>query len=250
MIAIDHLWNSLGATTLVWLVVTLAAYTAGNALQRACGGATLANPVLIAITIVAAIVIVTRTDYTVYFTAAQFINFLLGPATVALAIPLARSARLVKENLAGVGLALLAGSVTSTVSGVGLVWRFTRGCPFHGAEGRDHSHCCRGVEPDRRNSSPDSRACDRRWHRGGCCWSDDADQVEGQRLAGSWPRCRSCRKRHCGRGSSRAQRAWSRIRCAWHRTQRRPGWNRRAARCAVLEVMKSIFAPRGTITAT
>ncbi|MGY4427659.1 putative effector of murein hydrolase [Bradyrhizobium sp. F1.13.1] len=124
MIAIDHLWNSLGATPLVWLVVTLAAYTAGSALQRACGGATLANPVLIAITIVGAVVVVTRTDYTVYFTATQFINFLLGPATVALAIPLARSARLVRENLAGVGLALLAGSVTSTISGIGLVWLF------------------------------------------------------------------------------------------------------------------------------
>jgi putative effector of murein hydrolase len=124
MIAIDHLWNSLATTPLVWLVVTLAAYTAGNALQRACRGATLANPVLIAITIVAAIVVVTRTDYTVYFKATQFINFLLGPATVALAIPLARSARLVRENLAGVGLALLAGSVTSTISGIGLVWLF------------------------------------------------------------------------------------------------------------------------------
>ena len=72
----------------------------------------------------ASIVVVTRTDYRVYFAATQFINFLLGPATVALAIPLARSARLVKENLAGVGLALLAGSVTSTISGIGLVWLF------------------------------------------------------------------------------------------------------------------------------
>ncbi len=79
---------------------------------------------LIAIIIVAAIVVVTRTDYRDYFAATQFINFLLGPATVALAIPLARSARLVKENLAGVGLALFAGSVTSTISGLGLVWLF------------------------------------------------------------------------------------------------------------------------------
>src|SRR5207244_3678443 len=50
------------------------------------------------------------------------INFLLGPATVALAVPLARSVRLIKENLLSVGLALLAGSVTSILSGIGLVW--------------------------------------------------------------------------------------------------------------------------------
>jgi putative effector of murein hydrolase len=60
----------------------------------------------------------------VYFAATQLINFLLGPATVALAVPLARSARLVRENLLGVGLALLAGSVTSILSGIGLVWLF------------------------------------------------------------------------------------------------------------------------------
>ncbi|WP_283808630.1 LrgB family protein [Bradyrhizobium centrolobii] len=53
----------------------------------ACGGSTFESPVLTAITIVASIVVVTRTDFRVYFAATQFINFLLGPATVALAIP-------------------------------------------------------------------------------------------------------------------------------------------------------------------
>ncbi|WP_354212070.1 MULTISPECIES: LrgB family protein [unclassified Bradyrhizobium] len=42
---------------------------------------------LIAITMVAATVVVTRTDYTVYSTATQFIKFLLGPATIALGHP-------------------------------------------------------------------------------------------------------------------------------------------------------------------
>lgn len=124
MIAIDHLWSSIGTTQLLWLVVTLAAYALGNRMQRACGGSTFASPVLTAIILVAYIVLATRMDYRVYFAATQFINFLLGPATVALAIPLARSARLVKENLRGVGLALLAGSATSTISGIGLVWLF------------------------------------------------------------------------------------------------------------------------------
>lgn len=38
MAAIDHLWNSLGTVPLLWLVVTLAAYAAGDALQRVCRG--------------------------------------------------------------------------------------------------------------------------------------------------------------------------------------------------------------------
>lgn len=124
MVAIDHLWSSLGATPVLWLVVTLTAYVLGNRLQRACGGSTFASPVLTAIILVASIVVMTGTDYRVYFAATQLINLLLGPATVALAVPLARSARLVKENLLGVGLALLAGSVTSILSGIGLVWLF------------------------------------------------------------------------------------------------------------------------------
>ena len=73
-------------------------------LQRVRGGSTFVSPVLTAIILVASILVATGTDCRVYFAATQFINFLLGPATVALAIPLARSARLVKENLSGVGL--------------------------------------------------------------------------------------------------------------------------------------------------
>ncbi|WP_456654471.1 LrgB family protein [Bradyrhizobium sp. JR3.5] len=107
---------------MLWLVVTLSAYALGNALQRACGGSSFASPVLTAIILVACTVVMTGTDYRVYFAATQPINFLLGPATVALAVPLARSARLIKENLLSVGLALLAGSVTSILSGIGLVW--------------------------------------------------------------------------------------------------------------------------------
>jgi len=118
----EHLWTPLAATPLLWLVVTLSAYAIGRAIQRACAGSALANPVPIAIAIAAAVVLATGTSYKTYFAGAQFINFLLGPATIALAIPLARSARLIRQNLHSIGLALLAGSVTSIVSGVGIVW--------------------------------------------------------------------------------------------------------------------------------
>jgi putative effector of murein hydrolase len=120
--SVQHLWTPLATTPLLWLVVTLAAYVVGRVIQQACKGSALASPVLIAIVLVAVVVLATRTSYKSYFAGAQFINFLLGPATIALAIPLARNARLVRENLHSIGLALLAGSVTSIVSGVGIVW--------------------------------------------------------------------------------------------------------------------------------
>jgi putative effector of murein hydrolase len=84
----------------------------------------LANPVLIAILAVAAIVLATGTSYERYFAGAQFINFLLGPATVALAVPLARNLHHVRRSFHGIGFALVAGSLTSIVSGIGLVWLF------------------------------------------------------------------------------------------------------------------------------
>lgn len=116
------LWAPLTPTPLLWLVITLAAYLGARMLQRVCGGTPLLNPVLVAIVAVGAIVLATGTSYKTYFAGAQFINFLLGPATVALAVPLARNLHHVRRSLHGIGLALLAGSVTSIVSGVGLVW--------------------------------------------------------------------------------------------------------------------------------
>jgi putative effector of murein hydrolase len=106
---------------LVWLVVTIAAYLAACRLQRGLGGTPLANPVLVAIIGVGALLFATGTSYQVYFQSTRFINFLLGPAIVALAVPLARNLRHVRHGLSGLGLALLAGSLTSIVSGIALV---------------------------------------------------------------------------------------------------------------------------------
>lgn len=120
--SIQHLWTPIAATPLVWIVVTFAAYVSGRGVQRVCRGSVFASPVLAAIAIVISVVLATGTDYKTYFADTQFINFLLGPATVALAVPLARNIGLIRKNLHSVGLALLAGSLTSIVSGIGLVW--------------------------------------------------------------------------------------------------------------------------------
>ena len=116
------MWTPLAPTPLLWLAVTLLAYLVGQMIRKLCRGSPLANPVLIAIIIMALLLVGTRTSYATYFAGAQFINFLLGPATVALAVPLARNLGHVRRSFPGVGLALLAGSVTSAVSGVVVVW--------------------------------------------------------------------------------------------------------------------------------
>lgn len=122
MIAVlQRLWAPLAPSPLPWLALTLGAYLVGRLVQRRCGGAAYASPVLIAIAIVAAVLVATGTPYAAYFTGARFIHFLLGPATVALAVPLARNLHHVRRSLHGTGLALLAGSVTSILGGVAIV---------------------------------------------------------------------------------------------------------------------------------
>ena len=122
--ALLSVWKPLATTPLLWLAATLIAYVLGQAVQRASRGSPLANPVLIAIVIVGGLLEATHTSYATYFAGAQFIHFLLGPATVALAVPLALNLDHVRRSVHGVGLALVAGSLTSTLSGVAIVWIF------------------------------------------------------------------------------------------------------------------------------
>jgi predicted murein hydrolase (TIGR00659 family) len=112
------LWVYLSRTPLLWLTVTLLAYAAADRFSARTGRHPLANPVLHAVWIMAAILWLTGTSYRTYFEGAQFVHFLLGPATVALAIPLYEHRRLVLRSPVPMGLSLLAGSLTALTSAI------------------------------------------------------------------------------------------------------------------------------------
>ncbi len=114
------LWVYLSTTPLFWLTVTLGAWLAADGLSRASGRNPLVNPVLIAIVLVAALLYATGTDYQTYFNGAQFVHFLLGPATVALGVPLYRNLGLVRRDLLPMAASLLVGSVVAVLSAVGI----------------------------------------------------------------------------------------------------------------------------------
>lgn len=115
---ISQTWVYLSATPLFWLTMTLMAYQIAHWIYRRCGAHPIANPVLIAVVLLLALLTLTGTPYDTYFSGAQFVHFLLGPATVALAIPLyGQFQRLV--GLAGpLLIALLGGSMTAMLSAV------------------------------------------------------------------------------------------------------------------------------------
>lgn len=113
---LNEIWVYLAASPLVGLSMTLLAYQLAFAIFKRTGGHPLANPVLIAVSILVLILLSTATPYESYFAGAQFVHFLLGPATVALAIPLYAQFRKLRAMALPLLLGLLAGSLTAIVS--------------------------------------------------------------------------------------------------------------------------------------
>jgi predicted murein hydrolase (TIGR00659 family) len=119
---IGSIWVYLSASPLLNLTLTLAVYQLCSALYRRGRLNPLLNPVLLSIIVIIAVLEATGTRYPVYFAGAQFVHFLLGPATVALAIPLYRQFDKVRRSAVAVLASILAGSATAAGSAVGLAW--------------------------------------------------------------------------------------------------------------------------------
>ena len=111
-----EIWSYLSRGPLLWLTATLAAYALGDACFRAANRAPIANPVLIAVACLAALLHLTATPYATYFEGAQFVHFLLGPATVSLALPLWDNLPRVRRAALPILAGLFAGSFTAVVT--------------------------------------------------------------------------------------------------------------------------------------
>ena len=117
---INELWVYLSASPLLGLTITLIAYQGAFWIYRRSGNHPMANPVLIAVSVLVAFLMLTETTYETYFAGAQFVHFLLGPATVALAIPLYTQFKRVKAMLLPVLAGLFIGSLTAALSAVAI----------------------------------------------------------------------------------------------------------------------------------
>lgn len=119
---IADIWVYLAASPLLGLTITLLAYQGAYWLYRRANFNPLLNPVLLAIIMLVAALKLTHTPYQTYFDGAQFVHFLLGPATVALAVPLYAQFDKLRAALLPLGASLLAGSLTAIVSAIGIAW--------------------------------------------------------------------------------------------------------------------------------
>ena len=117
---IHEIWVYLSGSPLLALISTLAAYQAGVVVYERFGRHPLANPVAIAVVLVSGVITAIGMPYAKYFEGAQFVHFLLGTATVALAVPIHRGLAEMRGRILPMIAALLAGAATSIVSAVGI----------------------------------------------------------------------------------------------------------------------------------
>lgn len=118
---IELLWSHLASNPVLWLCLTLLAYQIGIWVYQKSGYLTLLSPFVIAVAILLAILFGTHTQYETFFAGAQFVHFLLGPATVALAVPLfdqrLRLAKLWAPLLIGVVVGCVVGVISTVLLG-------------------------------------------------------------------------------------------------------------------------------------
>ncbi len=107
--ALDYLRTS----PLTWIFVTLLAYRAGVWVRDRTGGHPLAQPVLVAAALIIVLLAVLGIDYDTYMEGGALIHLILGPATVALAVPLHRQAHHLKEMAVPLAISLPAGALVS-----------------------------------------------------------------------------------------------------------------------------------------
>jgi predicted murein hydrolase (TIGR00659 family) len=117
---IAEIWVYLSGSPLFALILTLTAYQLGHVCYQRTDKYPLANPVAIAVLLVAICLYVVDMPYQTYFEGAQFVHFLLGTATVSLAVPIYRGISSLRSRLIPLLVALLCGGVVSIVSAVGV----------------------------------------------------------------------------------------------------------------------------------
>ncbi|MFC6669822.1 LrgB family protein [Marinobacterium aestuariivivens] len=121
---LGQFWVYLERDPLIWLLLTLAAYALSQWLHRWARQSSLLNPVATSVCLLVFFLSLTGVSYEDYFAGAQFIHVMLGPAVVCLALPIWQNRRSLRRSLPALVPALLAGSLVSVLSALGLAWLF------------------------------------------------------------------------------------------------------------------------------
>lgn len=111
-------------TGLPWMVLTLIAYGIALYMYRRSRGSAFFLPVFWGVLLVLGVLHLTGADFAAYAQGNKVLEWLIGPATVALAIPLYGQLHRLKRYVVPIAIALGVGSLTAVVSAVGIAWLF------------------------------------------------------------------------------------------------------------------------------
>ncbi len=109
-------WGHLQPSPLLWLTITLLVYVVAIKLYQKLNHNPFVLPVLTSVCVIVLLLILSDTRYETYFSSVQLLNFLIGPATVALAIPLYHQLPKLVELWRPLGISLVIGALTGLIS--------------------------------------------------------------------------------------------------------------------------------------
>lgn len=126
---IDALIDYISNSTLIWLILTLGSFKLGIIIYEKFNKHTLLQPIIISYIIIMSVLFITGVSYEEYFKGVEIIHFFLGPATVALALPLYNNLKYIKSLFLPIMITLIVAGVFSILIAVLLLWAFDANMP-------------------------------------------------------------------------------------------------------------------------
>ncbi|OCL84067.1 LrgB family protein [Arcobacter porcinus] len=120
----DALIEYIHSTPLTWLIITLAAYNFGMFIYEKFNKQTLLQPIIVSYVIILTIILLTNTSFEEYFKGVEIINFFLGPATVALALPLYNNLQHIKSLFIPIVVTLIVAGIFTVLIAVLFLYIF------------------------------------------------------------------------------------------------------------------------------
>lgn len=109
-------WIEIQISPVLWLSLTLIIFLFASWLNNKAGKTPFLHPVLVSLTIIILLLQFSEVEYSTYMIGGQYIHFLLGPAVVALAVPLYDNLGTVKKMFIPLVLGSFSGAVIAAVS--------------------------------------------------------------------------------------------------------------------------------------
>ena len=119
---IDALVEYITSTPLTWLLLTLGTFKFGIIIYEKSNKQVLLQPIIVSYLIIMCVILLTDTSYKEYFKGVEIIHFFLGPATVALALPLYNNLKYIKSLFIPIVITLVVAGIFSILIAVGLLW--------------------------------------------------------------------------------------------------------------------------------